>query len=189
MEIHYVPHRGFAYDDFSKGEPEVLERMKEQIDRLGTIGFGTKTAFPPSGPMDVLVYNVGAHFSLMESRKILSYFASEVATPLMKKERRPKIVYVVTPSQHFNTDNGQYKHRYRMDDVKNQCVERVAYNPRADLEKLILKAGFNVDVLIEYDDLELGALHVQKGDCTHYCMPGAADLVAARLLESSVFVV
>jgi hypothetical protein len=184
MEIHFVPHRGFAYADMSKGEPEVLERMKEQLDDMGRIGFGTKTAFRPSGPMDVLVYNVGAHFSLSESSKILSYFASEIATPLMmKNERRPKIVYVMTPSQHFNTDNGQYK-QHRMDEEKSKCVERVASNPRAELEKRILKEGVNVDVLLDYDDLELGALHVQNGDCAHYCMPGAADLVAARLLES-----
>ena len=39
-------------------------------------------------------------------------------------------------------------------------------------------------MLLDYDDLELGALHVQRGDCMHYCMPGSADLVAARLLES-----
>jgi len=102
---------------------------------------------------------------------------------MMKNERRPKIVYVMTPSQHFNTDNGQYK-QHRMDEEKSKCVERVASNPRAELEKRILKEGVNVDVLLDYDDLELGALHVQNGDCAHYCMPGAADLVAARLLES-----
>ncbi|KAK1739202.1 hypothetical protein QTG54_009745 [Skeletonema marinoi] len=62
MEIHFVPHRGFAYSDMSKGEPDVLERMKWQIDNLGNkIGFGTKTALRPSGPMTHLVYNVGAH--------------------------------------------------------------------------------------------------------------------------------
>lgn len=130
------------------------------------------------------LYNVGAHFSLTESSKILSYFASEIATPLMmKNERRPKIVYVMTPSQHFNTHNGQYN-QHRMDEEKSKCVERVTSNPRAELEKRILKVGVNVDVLLDYDELELGALHVQKGDCAHYCMPGAADLVAARLEES-----
>lgn len=184
MEIHFVPHRGFAYADMSKGEPDVLERMKKQIDVTGKIGFGTKTAFRPSGPIDVLVYNVGSHFSLSQSEKIVNYFASEIATPLMtKNERRPKIVYVMTPSQHFNTDSGQYM-QHNMDEEKSKCVERVALNPRAALEKRILKAGYNVDVLLDWADLELGALHVQKGDCAHYCMPGPADLVAARLLAT-----
>eukprot|EP00984_Skeletonema_dohrnii_P005242 scaffold1835_cov95-Skeletonema_dohrnii-CCMP3373.AAC.6 len=187
MEIHFVPHRGFAYSDMSKGEPDVLERMKWQIDNLGNkIGFGTKTALRPSGPMTHLVYNVGAHFTLMESRNMLNSFVSNIAMPLMrsKSEHRPKIVYVITPTAHFNTPDGQYIRKDRMDDERSKCVERVSYNPRAELEKRILKAGVNVDVLLDYDDLELGALHVQRGDCMHYCMPGAADLVAARLLES-----
>mmetsp|Transcript_10022 Transcript_10022/g.16561 ORF Transcript_10022/g.16561 Transcript_10022/m.16561 type:complete len:438 (-) Transcript_10022:224-1537(-) len=186
MEIHFVPHRGFAYKDSSKGEPDVLERMKWQIDNLGIkVGFGKKTALPPSGPMTHLVYNVGAHFSIWDSRNILNSFVSDIAKPLMKIERRPKIIYVVTPTAHFNTGDGQYiRKKGRMDGERSKCVERVRYNPRAKLEKRIVKAGVNVDVLLEYDDLELGALHVQRGDCIHYCMPGAADLVAARLLES-----
>ena len=185
LEIHYVPHGGFAYNDASKGEPEVLTRMAEQIDRLGKIDFGTKTAFRQSGPMDVLVYNVGAHFTLSESQKHLEYFVREITTPLMKKDklgqRRTKLIYVTTPTQHFNTDDGQYK-RNRMDDESNKCVSQVPYNPRARVEKRVLKPGVNVDVLLDYDDLELGNLHVHKGDCTHYCMPGAPDLIAARLL-------
>ena len=185
LEMHYVPHRGFAYNDASKGEPEVLTRMAEQIDRLGKIGFGTKTAFSASGPMDVLVYNVGAHFTLSESQKHLGYFVREITTPLMKKDklgqRRPKLIYVTTPTQHFNTHDGQYK-RKRMDDESSKCVAQVPYNPRARIEKRVLKPGVNVDILLDYDDLELGNLHVHKGDCTHYCMPGAPDLIAARLL-------
>jgi hypothetical protein len=48
----------------SKGGPEVLGRFNEQIDRMGSIDdFGTKTAFPPSGPMNALVYNLGVHHS------------------------------------------------------------------------------------------------------------------------------
>ncbi len=186
MEIHFVPHRGFAYGDMSKGEPDVLERMKWQIDNLGNrIGFGKKTALPPSGPMTHFVYNVGTHYSIWTSRKILTHFVKEIATPLMKNERRPKIIYVVTPTAHFNTGDGQYIRRGDvMDDEKSKCVERISHNPRAKMEKRIVKEGVSVDVLIEYDDLDLGALHVQKGDCVHYCMPGAADLVAARLLES-----
>lgn len=173
------------YNDASKGEPEVLTRMAEQIDRLGKIGFGTKTAFRPSGPMDVLVYNVGAHFTLSESQRHLGYFVREITTPLMKKDklgqRRPKLIYVTTPTQHFNTHDGQYK-RKRMDDESSKCVAQVPYNPRARIEMRVLKPGVNVDVLLDYDDLELGNLHVHKGDCTHYCMPGAPDLIAARLL-------
>ncbi len=183
MELHYVPHEGIANNDWSNAEPKVLERMKRQIASKGQIDFGQKTAFPPSGPLDVLVYNLGAHASPTESREMLTSFASDIAMPLMKSEEGPKIVYVTTPTAHFNTIDGQWQDA-GMDSKMKQCVNRVSTNPRAELEKQILKAGVNVDVLIDYDDLELGALHVHKGDCLHYCMPGAADLVGARLLLS-----
>lgn len=183
MELHYVPHEGIANNDWSNAEPKVLQRMKRQVENSGQIDFGQKTAFPPSGPMDVLVYNLGAHASPTESREMLTSFASDIAMPLMKSEEGPKVLYVTTPTAHFNTIDGQWQDS-GMDYKMKQCVDRVARNPRADLEKQILKAGVNVDVLIDYDDLELGALHVHKGDCLHYCMPGAADLVGARLLLS-----
>jgi len=185
MEIHYVPHGGFAYGNRSQGESDVLQRMKRQVDDSGEIDFGTKTAFPPSGPMDVLVYELGAHRKPRKSRVMLNSFASDIAMPLMrsKSEQRPKIVYVTTPTSHFNTTDGQYLLN-GMNHEQKQCVDRVARNPRAELEKQILKSGVNVDVLLDYDDLELGALHVHKGDCLHYCMPGAVDLVGARLLDS-----
>lgn len=63
------------------------------------------------------------------------------------------------------------------------CMERVESNPRADLEKKILSPGVNVDVLLDYDDLDKGVMHVGKSDCSHYCMPGVPDIVAARLLD------
>ena len=183
MEIHYVSHEGIPPGDWPGTERDVLLRMKRQIETRGEIDFGTKTAFPPSGKMDVLVYNLGAHESPAKAKRDLNMFASNIAVPLMKKEERPKIVYVTTPTAHFNTPNGQYI-LGQMDESKKQCIDRVSSNPKADLEKKILKAGINVDVLLDYDDLELGALHVHKGDCLHYCMPGVVDLVGARLLES-----
>jgi len=183
MELHYVPHQGIANGDWSNAEPHVLQRLMRQVTNSGQIDFGTKTAFPPSGPMDVLVYNLGAHENTTKSREMLTSFALDIATPLMKSEQGPKIVYVTTPTAHFNTTDGQWQDG-GMDDKEKQCVDRISRNPRAELEKQIIEAGVNVDVLIDYDDLELGALHVHKGDCLHYCMPGAADLVGARLLMS-----
>ena len=183
MEIHYVSHEGIPPGDWSGTERDVLQRMKRQIETSGGIDFGTKTAFPPSGPMDVLVYNLGAHESPAKSKRSLNMFVSDIATPLMKMKERPKIVYVTTPTAHFNTPNGQYIPN-QMDESKKQCIDRVSSNPKADLEKEILQEGINIDILLDYDDLELGALHVHKGDCLHYCMPGVVDLVGARLLES-----
>ena len=71
-----------------------------------------------------------------------------------------------------------------MGKVNKVCIDRVDANPRAELEKSLLKPGDNVDVLLDYDDLNLGIMHVHRGnDCTHYCMPGVPDVVAARLLK------
>eukprot|EP00984_Skeletonema_dohrnii_P031354 scaffold23704_cov72-Skeletonema_dohrnii-CCMP3373.AAC.1 len=104
MEIHFVPHSGFRVT----GEGDVLQRMKRQVDDSGQIDFGSKTAFPPSGPMDVLVYELGAHRNPRKSREMLNRFASDIAMPLMrsKSEQRPKIVFVTTPTSHFNTTDG-----------------------------------------------------------------------------------
>ena len=181
MEIHYVPHGGFK--SRAKAERNVLQRMKRQVDNMGKIDFGAKTAFPPSGPMTHLVYNLGIHRNSRQSSKMLKSFASDIAMPLMKSKQGPKIIYVTTPTAHFNTTDGQYL-KDEMSEEKKQCIDRVTHNPKAELEKQILQEGVNVDVLIDYNDLELGALHVHKGDCVHYCMPGAADVVGARLLES-----
>ena len=64
-----------------------------------------------------------------------------------------------------------------------QCVDQIPSNLRADQEKKMLLPGVNVDVLLDYDDLHLGSMHVQYGDCSHYCMPGPPDGVAARLMH------
>ena len=44
--------------------------------------------------------------------------------------------------------------------------------------------GGNVDAVVEYDDLDLGSLHMRHTDCSHYCLPGVPDVVAARLLRT-----
>lgn len=64
------------------------------------------------------------------------------------------------------------------------CIDKVKVNPRAEIEKEIIVPGANVDVLLEYNDLDRGLMHPGRRDCSHYCMPGVPDVVAARLLES-----
>ena len=97
--------------------------------------------------------------------------------------RRTRTIYVTTPTQHYNTPNGQ-RQPWKMAKEHNVCNDRVDANPRAELEKAMLIPGVNVDVLLDYDDLNLGVMHVQRGDdCSHYCMPGVPDVVAARLMK------
>lgn len=181
-EIHFVPHGGFL--DAFKSEPEVVQRMIHQVRTMGTIDFGTKTALLPSGPMDVFVYNAGIHKPMASSEHLLKLFVTEITTPIMKnreERQRPKFVYVATPSQHFNTVDGQWR-QHVMTDKDIKCVDSLPSNPRAELEKKILIPGLNVDAVVDGNDLELGGLHVQLGDCSHYCMPGVPDTTAAKLV-------
>ncbi len=69
---------------------------------------------------------------------MLDSFASDVAMPSMKSEQGPKIVYVTTPTAHFNAMDGQYL-QGRMDDEKKQCVDRVTHTLKAELEKHTIK--------------------------------------------------
>eukprot|EP00578_Thalassiosira_sp_NH16_P012411 CAMPEP_0181123316 /NCGR_PEP_ID=MMETSP1071-20121207/25830_1 /TAXON_ID=35127 /ORGANISM="Thalassiosira sp., Strain NH16" /LENGTH=310 /DNA_ID=CAMNT_0023208441 /DNA_START=356 /DNA_END=1288 /DNA_ORIENTATION=+ len=192
MELHFVPHMGFK-DDFTS-ETNILERLHQDIEDYGRITFGKKTAMPPGGPhVDVLVFNVGIHHSnLYQAQKKISNFANWIAKPLMKLRNLNELndghsptqtIYVTTPTQHYNTSNGQWHHHMTPEDIR--CVDEIQSNPQAELEKELLTPGVNVDVLLDYDDLNLGGLHVRKGsDCSHYCMPGVPDVVAARLMEA-----
>mmetsp|Transcript_14114 Transcript_14114/g.30284 ORF Transcript_14114/g.30284 Transcript_14114/m.30284 type:complete len:112 (-) Transcript_14114:188-523(-) len=96
---------------------------------------------------------------------------------------RPQIIYTTTPTQHFHTPNGVFNKEIVKKGGFWNCMDRVESNPRADVEKKILSPGVNVDVLLDYDDLDKGVMHVGKSDCSHYCMPGVPDIVAARLLD------
>ncbi|KAL3762388.1 hypothetical protein ACHAW5_004705 [Stephanodiscus triporus] len=187
LEIHFVPHMGYVDDDTA--ENGVLERLRRDIvDRDGRITFGTKTAVPmsPHAHVDVLVYNVGIHYKLERARTNINHFINWISRPLMTEDdeqRRTRTIYVTTPTQHYNTNDGQWQGG-SMGKVNKVCIDSVHANPRAELEKSLLKPGYNVDVLLDYDDLNLGIMHVQRGnDCTHYCMPGVPDVVAARLMK------
>ncbi|KAL7525652.1 hypothetical protein ACHAWF_001453 [Thalassiosira exigua] len=204
MEWHFVPHAG--YEDEMTAEPDVLDRWIEEVEKEERVTFGDKTAMVPGGPdVDVLIYNVGIHHRTTRARKTLRRFVERVSRPLMRPDQkstdesfarpdenaggnattdgrpRPRIVYVLTPAQHYAAPLGQWHANMRKEEMS--CVPKVDSNPRADLERQVLLPGVNVDAVVEYDDLELGSMHVRHGhDCSHYCMPGPPDVVARRLL-------
>jgi len=182
MEVHFVPHKGFK--DKGTAEVHVLERLAAEASNMGRVTFGKRTAMQPGGPVDVLVYNVGIHFGMDEFRDKLEYFVNKVTIPLIRKNlsARPRIIYFTTPTQHFNTSDGTFQ-GWRGSEWSLKCVDEVESNPRADIEKKILAPGVNIDVLLDYDDLNFGMMHVGKHDCAHYCMPGLPDTVAAKLLD------
>jgi len=207
FEMHFVPHHGFK-DEYSS-EEHVLDRLADDILKHQRVTFGTKTAVPqsPDTHVDILIYNVGILSSPDVCKKNIDHFAKQISKPLMsqqddkgkkkkkkKKNRRnkkrkeegslrTKSIYSTTPTQHFNTtDNGQWG-LGNMNVVSRRCIAEVPSNPRADIEKILLQPGINVDALLDYDDLQFGKMHVRNGDCSHYCMPGVPDVVASRLLK------
>ncbi len=176
FELQYTPIAGSPH--FS--EPGIIHRLAQEASEGGAPSFGNADA-PPGQPRstsragDVIVVNSGIHKP--SSKGVLER--------VVELRRRlggggARVLYLTTPTQHYNTSRGQFDADA---DAGGACVPRVASNPRAELERAILRPG-NVS-LLEYDDLDLGALHIGRGnDCSHYCMPGKPDEVAARLVDA-----
>ena len=199
FEVHFVPHQGFKDEETS--EENVLNRLASEIATTGRITFGNRTAAAMGeSHVDVLVYNVGIHGTLVSAAAKLRWFVDKISLPMMNGvfesaeasvggTSRTKTVYVTTPTQHYNTSDGQWQWHNMTSPHSKHCLARVANNPRSDLEMSILQpvdpsGGGNVDAVVEYDDLDLGSLHMRHTDCSHYCLPGVPDVVAARLLRT-----
>ena len=200
LEVHFVPHHG--YKDEETSEENLLDRLASEIATTRRITFGDRTATPMGeSNVDVLVYNVGIHGTLDMHAAMLRRFVDQISLPLLFLARpsevgqaKTKTIYVTTPTQHYNTSDGQWQWRNMTQPYSKRCLARVANNPRSDLEMSILKhgglsRGGNVDRLVEYGDLDLGSMHMRHTDCSHYCLPGVPDVVAARLLQNIVGVI
>eukprot|EP00985_Skeletonema_marinoi_P014222 scaffold7181_cov128-Skeletonema_marinoi.AAC.2 len=118
MEIHFVPHRGFAYSDMSKESPMCVSSFWAN---------------------DSSSIQRGGSFYFDGIKKDASILCGNNDAIDEEQERRPKII---TPTAHFKTPDRQYIRKDRMDGERSKkCVEHVSYNRRAELEKRILKAG------------------------------------------------
>ena len=175
FEMHFLPLGGTPHHS----EPGIIHRFLEETrDRtLGTPLVGSADAPTnrrASRRGDVIVLNCGIH---KPSTKGVLEGVAELQSLLPRDG--PRLLYLTTPTQHFNTSEGQYEENARA----IGCVSDVPVNPRAELERAILRPA-NVS-LVEYDDLRLGRLHVGGRDCSHYCMPGKPDEVAARLVAAA----
>ena len=192
-ELHYVPHSG-GLDHI---EPGIIQRFSEELTTKGKISFGNNTALEPVGaatltPADVVVYCAGVHKGIGGAHHAFENQVKDIAKfgkQLRSAKSHPSFVYVTTPTQHFNTKDGLYSvHAVKAmnytaaPNTVNGCRTGVRVNPRQDFELKHLNVS-NVDHILDYQDLELGALHIDKRDCTHYCMPGVPDGVSARLLS------
>jgi len=177
-EIHFLPHGG----SLRKQESKMYQRMARQLDDLGYITLARRTTLPsqhatPLSQYDVLVTNVGIHGSV-EAAQNKTETLAQIGRQLRQMSNGPRLWYVTTPTQHFATVGGQYKRG-----TAGTCVNRTDVNPREVMERRILTAD-TVHQVIAYDDLDLGFYQIGGGDCSHYCMPGAPDRVALRLLQA-----
>uniref|UniRef100_A0A7S3FFP7 SGNH hydrolase-type esterase domain-containing protein n=1 Tax=Haptolina ericina TaxID=156174 RepID=A0A7S3FFP7_9EUKA len=181
-EVHFVPLDGHAPTRTSRQseEPNILARILGEAERIDRVTFGRKTIGSPRGDPDVIFVNAGIHNA--RASLALRNFADKL-DQLNTSTNLPEVVWVTTPTQHFPTASGQYESRSSAIANNAWCVERVARNPRADMERTILQGRTGVlRHMLEYDDLGLGALHIGLRDCTHYCMPGVPDVMAARMV-------
>lgn len=158
---------------------------------------GTEKEFT-LGASDVVVMMRGVHhFSGIEQiadkglASIASFGNALLARP---RSRRPKLVYVTSPSQHFANPTGPQNGEFH-GLTKAACVSAIPHNPRRDAELAALTrpdGSIRADKIIVYESLKRGGLKVAgngsrdpniTADCTHFCMPGMPDLVAAELLR------
>ena len=150
------------------------------------------------GAGDVVVMMRGVHhFSGIEQladKGLASIAAFGDALLARPRSHRPKLVYVTSPSQHFANPSGRQNGEFR-GLSKAACLSAILNNPRRDAELAALTrpdGSIRADKIIVYESLKRGGLKVAgdgssdpniTADCTHFCMPGLPDLVAAELLR------
>lgn len=182
-EIHFCPH----FAGLGATERNMYRRMDQQSRmNVSQISLAAKnTALPTRHGeyltnRDVIVANVGIHYKLDKDKETAKLLAGLGQRLHQNQTVAPKLWYITTPTQHFNTHNGQYS-----PNATGECLNATTENPRATIEYQQL-SNHNGITLMDYDDLHLGYFHVGAGagDCSHYCMPGPPDLVAGRLLRA-----
>eukprot|EP00984_Skeletonema_dohrnii_P014962 scaffold6403_cov128-Skeletonema_dohrnii-CCMP3373.AAC.13 len=118
--VHYVPHDGFAYSISSKGEPDVLQRMKRQVDDSGEINLEQRQRF------------------LLWDQWMFLY----IIWALIAHQQHQEYCDAIDEEQERAATENSFLLN-GMNDEQKQCVNRVTHNPKADLEKQILKSGVN----------------------------------------------
>eukprot|EP00977_Amphora_coffeiformis_P020213 scaffold8005_cov275-Amphora_coffeaeformis.AAC.31 len=163
-----------------------------------TLGKVRKSALPSRHGVelshrDILVASVGIHYSLRES-EVTAQRLARIGQALQQQQQQqqqrshsttalgqPQLWYMTTPTQHFDTADGQYERNHS--NTSQTCTNTTRTNPRLEMEQRVLRSGGGGVLLMEYNDLDFGYAHIGHGDCSHYCMPGPPDLVALRLLQ------
>jgi len=177
-EIHFLPHSGSLRYNNAHIMNDMLRSIK--IGRNPEISQDSALV-PQAGRTltkgDMFIYNIGIHLTSVQKAQILNVTAEFGHHLLRSGPMRPTFVYIGTPTQHFQTQTGTWKKN-----SPDGCQKTVQLNDALNKETAHIVERKNVDHFVKYNDLTLGHLHVGGNDCTHYCMPGVPDLVAAKIL-------
>ena len=172
-----------------------MSRIHREHTLTGMVNFG-RYAVPFAGSPavlgsdDVLVVNAGIHFSSHDEHclgvaQIASFGADLVADPVA-----PRIIYLATPSQHFETEDGTFNGL----GTTARCITALSqHDPRQAIERAFMLPNRTCDGYMDAVDYEkLGSFHVGemktkgqgrgKYDCSHYCQVRGAFLGTACAL-------
>lgn len=177
-EIHFLPHSG----SLRHNNAHIMNDMLRSIKLGRNPEISQDSALVPRAGRtltkgDMFIYNIGIHLTAVQKAQMLNVTAEFGHHLLRSGPMRPTFVYIGTPTQHFQTRTGAYKKNSR-----DGCQKSVQLNAALNKEAAHMLERQNVDHFVTYNDLKLGHLHIGGDDCTHYCMPGVPDLVAANII-------
>jgi len=179
-EVYFKPLGGSV----SKvDEPHIVSRFIKELSTHGYISIGPMLSVPAKQlqmtSKDILVINLGVHDN-GNINKIkyneLSVLGSKILSLQKTKNKAnvPYFIYVSSPSQHFS-DDGIFTSKANLalgSNSSSDCLSSVTHNIRNELEFTYLKINESVNSIVNYNDTNLGDMHIGNSDCTHYCLPG-----------------
>lgn len=180
-EIHFIPLAGTSLpwpSPHTREQPGLLERWLEDGPRLKpgmtamTTQYGER--LDRGHARDFLVLGVGIHFPANAKEMIRT-----VRRLAEVQLGRAAVLYVPVVTSHFNTLDGLQGNGV----AAQTCVASIRSNVRSEVE-LGLLAGVPAVQVLAWGDSSLGLLHVGFGDCVHWCMPGPADVMGARVVRA-----
>mmetsp|Transcript_1752 Transcript_1752/g.1971 ORF Transcript_1752/g.1971 Transcript_1752/m.1971 type:complete len:371 (+) Transcript_1752:75-1187(+) len=180
-----------TYGSLAYLQPFLINGWRKELARNKPVSFRLTPEHEPVtlGDDDVIVHNLSLHITNRNKsyedlvdfgQQLLSHSQRTQQLPGPTTLPLPRLVYVSTFTQHFQTDTGIFEENTKKGPG---CVASLNSSIRRDAELTILQAGTNVHQILVVDDLDKGGMHIGKDDCTHYCMPGVPDITASRLLK------
>lgn len=139
----------------------------------------------PDFQTHIVVLNAGLHYYFVPQKLGLDMQAFARERRLTTRESWPRILWVDTPPQHFNTPRGGYNFTMKDTLAEQACAPLSEdllrnYNDRGDFNAISDEFVPSVsDGHVKTWEVSKRAYyaHVDRaGDCTHYCRPGVPEL-------------